>query len=149
MTMKTGLTGSLVACVAAAGVAVGALAVEPGGGPPQAPASATAPPQTPAGQPTAGSPYGQAGGATPAPSAGTTVEISDFTFSASTAGPGSSVTVANRDDFPHTVSADDGSFESGTVDAGATGTFVAPAAPGIYQFQCEIHPQMNGTLTVG
>jgi plastocyanin len=157
MTMKTGLTGSLVACVAAAGVAVGALAVEPGGGPAQAPApaSAAAPAQgqasapAPAGQPSAGSPYGQAGEAAPAPSAGTTVEISDFTFSAPTAGPGSSVTVANRDGFPHTVSADDGSFDSGTVDAGATGSFVAPAASGTYQFHCEIHPQMNGTLTVG
>jgi plastocyanin len=154
MTMKTGLTGSLVACVAAAGVAVGALAVEPGGGPAQAPASASASAQgpasapAPAGQPT-GSPYGQAGEATPAPSASTTVEISDFTFSAPTAGPGSSVTVANRDGAPHTVSADDGSFESGTVEAGATGTFVAPAAPGTYQFHCEIHPQMSGTLTVG
>jgi plastocyanin len=156
MTTKTGLTGSLVACVAAAGIAVGALALEPGG-PAQAPASAPAPPPAPAPaeQPPAGSPYGQAGqpgqaGETaPAPSAGTTVEISDFTFSAPSAGPGSTVSVANRDGFPHTVSADDGSFESGTVDAGATGTFVAPAAPGTYQFHCEIHPQMSGTLTVG
>jgi plastocyanin len=146
MTMKTGLTGSLVACVAAAGVAVGALALEPGGGPAQAPASAPAPP--PAEQTPAGSPYGQASEAAPTP-ATTTVEISDFTFSAPTAGPGASVTVANRDGFPHTVSADDGSFDSGTVDAGATGTFVAPAAPGTYQFHCEIHPQMSGTLTVG
>jgi plastocyanin len=153
MTMKTGLTGSLVACVAAAGVAVGALALEPGGGPAQAPASAPAPPAAqapaPAGQPPAGSPYGQASGTAPAPSAGTTVEISDFTFSAPTAGPGSSVTVANRDGAPHTVTADDGSFGSGTVGAEATGTFVAPAAPGTYQFHCEIHPQMSGTLTVG
>jgi plastocyanin len=157
MTMKTGLTGSLVACVAAAGIAVGALALEPGGGPAQAPASAPAAPgaqaQTPApgpaGQPAGGSPYGQAGEAAPAPPAGATVEISDFTFSAPSAGPGSTVTVANRDGFPHTVTADDGSFESGTVDAGATGTFVAPTAPGTYQFHCEIHPQMSGTLTVG
>jgi plastocyanin len=157
MTMKTALTGSLVACVAAAGVAVGALALEPGGGPPQAPASAPAPPPASAGQAPAGSPYGQAGDAGDAggasqaapAAAATTVEISDFAFSAPTAAPGSSVTVANRDGFPHTVSADDGSFESGSVDAGATGSFVAPAAPGTYQFHCEIHPQMTGTLTVG
>jgi plastocyanin len=145
MTMKTALTGSLVACVAAAGVAVGALALEPGGGSAQAPASAPAPPPASAGQAPAGSPYGQAAPA----AAATTVEISDFTFSAPAAGPGSSVTVANRDGFPHTVSADDASFDSGTVDAGAAGTFVAPAAPGTYQFHCEIHPQMTGTLTVG
>jgi plastocyanin len=154
MTMKTGLTGSLVVCVAAAGIAVGALALEPGGGPAQAPASAPTQPASapaPAGQAPAGSPYGQAGGSAPAPpaAAAATVEISDFTFSAPTAGPGSGVTVANRDGVPHTVSADDGSFDSGTVDAGATGTFGAPEAPGTYQFHCEIHPQMSGTLTVG
>jgi plastocyanin len=144
--MKTALTGSLVVCVAAAGIAVGALTLDAGGN--QAPAAQpTATTAAPAASP--GSPYGGGGGAAPAPSAGTTVEISDFTFSAPTAGPGAAVTVSHADGVPHTVSADDGSFESGTVGGGATGTFVAPSAPGTYQFHCEIHPQMNGTLTVG
>jgi plastocyanin len=145
--MKRALTGSLVVCVAAAGVAVGALALEPGGTPsaaPAAPAGQTAPTQAPAASPYGGS----SAGGTGAP-AGSTVEISNFTFSAPPAAPGATVTVANRDGVPHTVSADDSSFDSGNVDAGATGAFVAPSAPGTYQFHCEIHPQMNGTLTVG
>ena len=140
--MKTPLTASLVVCVAAAGIAVGALALEPGGDPTPAAQSA---PTSPA---PAASPYGDAGATAAAPS-GTTLEISDFAFSASAAGPGAAVAVSNRDGFPHTVTADDGSFDSGTVDAGATGGFVAPSAPGTYPFHCEIHPQMNGTLTVG
>ena len=144
--MKRTLTGSLLVCVAAAGIAVGALALEPGGTPaPAAPASGPAPAPTPA------SPYGAGGaaGTQPGQAAGATVEIADFTFSAPTSSPGASVTVSNRDGAAHTVSADDGSFESGAVNGGATGTFVAPSAPGTYQFHCEIHPQMTGTLTVG
>jgi plastocyanin len=149
--MKTALTGSLVVCVAAAGIAVGALALEPGGDP--APAAPPAPATEPA--PTAGapgaSPYGDAGAQTPAPAAtaAATVDISDFAFSATAAAPGATVAVSNGDGFPHTVTADDGSFQSGTVDAGATGAFVAPSAPGTHPFHCEIHPQMTGTLTVG
>jgi plastocyanin len=146
--MKTALTGSLVVCVAAAGIAVGALALEPG-----TPAAPAAQPPTvpapPAGAPAApgNGPYG-GGGSTPAPAAAT-VQISDFTYSVPAATSGSSVAVSNLDGVPHTVTADDGSFRSGTVDGGATGTFVAPAAPGTYQFHCEIHPQMSGSLTVG
>ena len=145
--MKTALTGSLVVCVAAAGIAVGALALEPGGDPAPTTQPATVPTQPAPGA----SPYGDGttgAGAAPAPAAAA-IEISDFAFSASAAGPGAAVAVSNRDGFPHTVTADSGSFDSGTVDAGATGSFVAPSAPGTYPFHCEIHPQMNGTLTVG
>lgn len=141
--MKTSLTGSLIVCVAAAGIAVGALTLEPGGDP----APATQP--TPASSTPAASPYGDAGATATGSPPAATLEISDFTFSASAAEPGATVAVSNRDGFPHTATADDGSFQSGTVDAGGTGGFVAPSAPGTYPFHCEIHPQMNGALTVG
>lgn len=144
--MKNALTGSLVVCVAAAGIAVGALTLQPG-----TPAPAAQPAPTGAAPPAAApgaSPYGD-DGATATPSAPATVQISDFTYSAPATAPGSSVGVSNLDGVPHTVTADDGSFQSGTVDGGATGGIVAPAAPGTYSFHCEIHPQMNGTLTVG
>lgn len=138
--MKNALTGSLVVCVAAAGIAVGALALEPGT--PAAPAAPGVAPQAPA-----DSPYGE-GGATGAPAAAT-VDIGNFTFSAPVVAPGATVTVTNRDPHPHTVTGDDGSFQSQTVEAGATGTFVAPSVPGTYTFHCDFHPQMSGTLTVG
>lgn len=127
---------------------MGALTLQPG-----TPAPAAQPAPTgaaPSGDTAPGaSPYGDAGATPAAPAAPATVQISDFTYSAPAAAPGSSVGVSNLDGVPHTVTADDGSFQSGTVDGGATGGIVAPAAPGTYSFHCEIHPQMNGTLTVG
>lgn len=62
--------------------------------------------------------------------------------------PGASVTVANLDGEPHTVTADDGSFDQG-VDGGASAAFVAPATPGTYSFVCRIHPSMHGQIVVG
>jgi plastocyanin len=123
--MNSRFTASLVVCVAAAGVAVGALALEPGDAP--APA-ATAPAES---------------------GNGATVAIQDFTFAASSAAPAAPVTVANADGVPHTVTATSGGFDSGDVPGGATGTFQAPGAPGTYEFFCQIHPGMTGTLTVG
>jgi plastocyanin len=72
--------------------------------------------------------------------------ISDFSFGAVSAAPGVTVEVANADGAPHTATGD--GFDSGTVDGGARGSFVAPSAPGTYEFFCAIHPSMRGQLTV-
>ena len=50
---------------------------------------------------------------------------------------------------PHTVTAADGSFDSGQIPSGNAVSFVAPSAPGTYQFVCTIHPSMQGQLIVG
>jgi plastocyanin len=143
--MKPGLTGSLVVCVAAAGVAVGALALEPGGSP--APAAVTPPPaQVPGGYDAGDGAGNVAPGASPASPA--SLVISDFAFAATTVSPGRTVTVVNRDGATHTVTADDGTFDSGEVGGGDTSSFTAPAEPGSHELICEIHPQMSGTLTV-
>lgn len=59
---------------------------------------------------------------------------------------GSTVTVQNADSVKHTVSGS--GFDTGDVAGGATGTFIAPTAPGTYTFACAYHASMQGTLTV-
>jgi plastocyanin len=180
MTMRLGITATLLACVAGAGVAVGALTLEP----PAAPATAaTAQANAPAGtdqdqhgapahgQPggygsargAAGGGAGAAGGQADASAqdgagqagssggaaAGGTLEINGFQFSAIQVAPGATVTVINRDSVPHTATARDGGFDTGSIERGGTRSFTAPAAPGSYEFFCAIHPSMTGTLTVG
>ena len=53
---------------------------------------------------------------------------------------GDTVTVDNRDDTEHTVTATDKSFDSGTVPAGQ-GRFTVTKA-GRFEYLCEIHPFM-------
>jgi plastocyanin len=88
-----------------------------------------------------------AGGSSGTPSA---ITISNFKFSPSAlrVQHGARINVANDDSAPHTVTADDGhSFDSGTVDPGASTTIRAPAA-GTYSYHCTIHPFMKGKLIV-
>src|SRR5579885_2816806 len=52
--------------------------------------------------------------------------------------PGQSVTWTNSDPLQHTVTADDGSFDSGLIDPGATFSQEFDA-PGTYQYYCTPH----------
>ena len=61
---------------------------------------------------------------------------------------GSTVTVKNDDSFAHTVTADNGEFNTNNIDGNKTVTFTAPSTPGTYKFHCNIHSFMHGTLTV-
>jgi plastocyanin len=61
---------------------------------------------------------------------------------------GQSVQVVNEDGVPHTLTADDGSFDSGVIGAGASGSFAVPDADGTFNFICTIHPSMSAELTV-
>lgn len=78
-----------------------------------------------------------------------TIVAADFALSSATVAPGAEVTVRNDDSVAHTVTADDGSFDTGTVAAGEATTFTAPSEPGEVPYHCEIHPGMTGTLTIG
>jgi plastocyanin len=83
------------------------------------------------------------------PAAPNTITIKNFMFGAPiTVTAGSTVTVMNTDTTTHTVAADDKSFDTGEIHAGATATFVAPMAAGTYTFHCNIHNYMMGSLTV-
>ena len=61
---------------------------------------------------------------------------------------GAVVTVDNQDGANHTLTAADGSFDTGNIAGHATGTFTAPTKPGNYPYKCAIHPFMTGTVTV-
>ena len=62
--------------------------------------------------------------------------------------PGSTITWTNNGARPHTVTADDGSFDSGVLNPGDSYT-VAFDGQGTVTYHCTIHPEMRGSVTVG
>ena len=90
------------------------------------------------------------GGKSTAPRAGT-VDMVDFSFKPAkvTIQAGGKVTWKNMGQAPHTATADDGSFDTGTVDPGKLKSEAATfKQPGTYAYHCNIHPQMHGTIEV-
>jgi plastocyanin len=77
------------------------------------------------------------------------IEISDYSFGQPrTVAAGAVVQVSNADAAAHTLTAQDGAFDTGSVDEGTSVSFTAPAVPGTYRFYCDIHPSMTGSLVV-
>jgi plastocyanin len=95
----------------------------------------------------------ETGGNAPAPSGDAVrsakVEIAEFTYQPDpvTIEEGGKVIWINRDSAPHTATAEDGSFDTGTLEEGKlkSETF---KEPGIYAYICQIHPGMHGTVEV-
>jgi plastocyanin len=76
------------------------------------------------------------------------VSIEDaFEPSSATVAAGGEVTWVNTDDIAHTTTAEDGTWDSGTLEAGAEFTF-SPDEAGTYPYFCSIHPSMTGELIV-
>lgn len=77
------------------------------------------------------------------------VEIVDFAFDppATTIQAGGKVIWLNQDAAAHTASADDGAFDTGTLDEGKlkSETF---KEPGTFSYICEFHPYMEGTVEI-
>jgi plastocyanin len=77
------------------------------------------------------------------------VEIVDFAFKppTTTIQAGGKVTWLNQDAAAHTASAEDGAFDTGTLDEGKlqAETF---EQPGTYSYICEFHPYMEATVEV-
>jgi plastocyanin len=85
----------------------------------------------------------------PAPSLVVWVSIRDFFFNPSqiTIVPGTTVVWVNEGNHPHTVTANDGSFDSETLLPGQS--FMATfQGRGTISYFCEIHPFMRGSVTV-
>lgn len=77
------------------------------------------------------------------------ITIEGFAFSGPTVvDAGSPIEVTNLDSAPHTVTADDGSFDTGDLAQNEVGVIIAPAVAGTYTFFCAIHPSMTGSITV-
>ena len=85
--------------------------------------------------------------AAPAHAADINVLFQQFSPSATDVLPGETVTWTNISERTHTVTADDGSYDT-ELPSGATFAVAAPATPGIYSYHCRIHAGMTGELDV-
>lgn len=131
--MTKRITPTLAICAAVAAVAILGL-FRSGDTTPAAPAEAAAVTTT----------------AAPAPAGDPIITIDNFSYSgAGAASAGQTVRVDNVDGAPHTVTARDGSFDSGILQPGQAGEVTLPAEPGTYEFFCTLHPSMVATITVG
>jgi plastocyanin len=84
-----------------------------------------------------------------APASGNAVNIDNFAFAPATltVPAGSTVTWTNRDEEPHTVVANDGSFHSPGMDSQATFSYTFTKA-GTFDYVCSVHPFMHATVVV-
>ena len=66
------------------------------------------------------------------------------------ASDGSTVTWNNIDNSPHTATADDGSFDTGIINGGSSGSAMLNASTGMstIPYHCNVHPEMRGILQV-
>jgi plastocyanin len=77
-----------------------------------------------------------------------TITIADFTFDGVTeVAVGTTVVVTNTDSTQHTWTALDGTFDSGALGGGDTFEFTF-TEPGEFDYQCNFHPSMTGTIVV-
>jgi plastocyanin len=102
---------------------------------------------------TATAPSSDSSGNAPAPSGEAVrsekVEIVNFAYDPdpATIQAGGKVTWINRDSAPHTATADDGSFDTGTIEQGKLKS-ESFKQPGTYTYYCTVHPSMHGTVEV-
>ncbi len=96
------------------------------------------------------SPAATPGEATPA-SGGATLDVAirDFAFATAelSIAAGNTVTWTNDDSVPHTATAEDGSFDTGLLDPGASSS-ITFAAAGRFAYFCAFHPSMTGIVVV-
>src|SRR5215203_2338952 len=78
-----------------------------------------------------------------------TVSIQDFFFDPDqlSVAPGTTVTWVNEGEAPHTTTADDGTWDSGTLQPGEDFSFTFDQ-PGTYTYHCSIHPDMTASVKV-
>jgi plastocyanin len=135
-------------------------ATQPAAGDPSTPAPpptaqmTAAPPLLPRTLLASGDTYGAtaksaAGTTVTAAAASTGVTIKDFKFgpASSSVHVGDTITWTNQDVAAHTATASDGSFNTGSLSQGKSGSHTFTTA-GTFPYICKIHPSMKGTVTV-
>ncbi len=77
------------------------------------------------------------------------VEISNFAFGPKTltVKKGTEVTFANQDSVKHSATADDGSFDTGLLAKGESGSVTFDKA-GTFTYHCTPHPNIKATIVV-
>jgi len=77
------------------------------------------------------------------------VEIANFEYNPDPVRvqAGGKVTWLNQDSAPHTATAEDGSFDTGTLEEGKLKSETFKQA-GTYDYICQIHPEMHGVVEV-
>lgn len=87
--------------------------------------------------------------AVPAAPARIEIDISGFAFSPEelTIAVGTEVVWTNGDSAKHTVTANEGAFDSPVLEEGDTFSFVF-TTPGTFAYFCNFHPDMTATITV-
>lgn len=76
-----------------------------------------------------------------------TIQNMSFSPSSMTIKTGDTVTWTDLDSVSHTSTADDNSFDTGTLSTGQSKTITFSKA-GTYTYHCTIHPGMKGTIVV-
>jgi plastocyanin len=91
----------------------------------------------------------QQSAATGSAAAPDTVVIKNFSFSPKpiTVKTGSTITVINDDNTTHTLTANDGAFDTGDVGGGQQGRITVNRS-GTFAYHCTIHTFMTGTARV-
>jgi plastocyanin len=79
----------------------------------------------------------------------TAVDIANFAYSPDPieVSVGTTVTWTNQDSAPHTATGEGGTFNTGRLDQGQSGSYTFDAA-GEFPYFCEFHPNMKGTVVV-
>lgn len=85
----------------------------------------------------------------PAAAGGDRVVIEGFAFSPTplVVASGTTITVENKDRATHTLTADDGSFDTGNLAQNATGTITVTGS-GEFTYHCDLHDQMTGVIRI-
>lgn len=94
-------------------------------------------------------PHLRDGGGPEEPAVVMDISIEDFAFKKSslTVGKGWTVRWTNKDSVVHTVTSDDGDFDSGSMSEGETFQYTFNEE-GTYNYHCTPHPNMKGTIIV-